>query len=192
MSMSRASLPKVLLGLAAAGLAALAVGVFVCAGGGAQGPALGTPATPAQIAGWDISIMPDGRGLPEGSGTARKGAEVFAEKCASCHGVNAQGRSAESLAGGIGTLAGDYPEQTVGSYWPYAPTLFDYVRRAMPPTAPFSLSADELYSVCAFVLNLNRLIGPDDELTAANLPKIEMPNRNGFIQIYKEGKETMP
>ena len=157
-----------------------------------EGPGLGTPATPEEIAGWDISIAPDGTGLPKGKGTARQGAQIYAEKCADCHGLNAQGRSAEPLAGGVGTLAGEYPEQTVGSYWPYATTLYDYIRRAMPPQAPFSLSADEIYSVSAFVLHLNGLIGPDEELSAANLAKIEMPNRDGFIQIYKEGKEAMP
>lgn len=186
MSMSRAFL------LAVFAAVALVIGVAAYSGGGIEGPNLGTPATPAEIAGWDISIAPDGTGLPEGKGTARAGAMIYEQKCASCHGVNAQGRSAEPLAGGVGTLATDDPDQTVGSYWPYATTLFDYIRRAMPPQAPLSLSADEIYSLSAFILHLNGLIGPDEELTAGTLAKIEMPNRGGFVQIYKEGKETMP
>lgn len=188
MSTSRALLPAGL--LLAAVLGALAV--FTFAKGAPQGPNLGTPATPEDIAGWDITVMPDGTGLPAGSGTARMGAAVYAEKCANCHGNSAQGRSAEPLAGGIGSLTGDAPDQTVGSYWPYATTLFDYIRRAMPPGAPLSLKPDEIYALCAFILSLNGLIGPDEELSAANLPKIEMPNRNGFIRIYKEGEEREP
>ena len=186
--MSKTLLPAVL--TLAVVLAALAVYTF--AKSAPQGPNLGQVATPQDIAGWDITIMPDGTGLPKGSGTARMGAKIYAEKCADCHGNSAQGRSAEPLAGGIGSLTGEAPDQTVGSYWPYATTLFDYIRRAMPPQAPLSLSADEIYALSAFILHLNGLIGPDEELSAANLPKIEMPNRNGFIQIYKEGEEREP
>ena len=186
MSMSKTGLFAVL------AAAALAAGIAAVSGRTQEGPNLGTPATPEQIAGWDISIPVDGAGLPQGSGTGRQGAEVFAEKCASCHGLDAQGRSAEPLVGGIGTLAAEYPDQTVGSYWPYATTLFDYIRRSMPPQAPFSLSADEIYAVSAYLLARNGIIGPDEDVNAATLPKIEMPNRNGFIQIYKEGKEAMP
>jgi len=188
MSMSRVLLPAVL----AVAIVLAALAVFTFAKGAPQGPNLGQPATPDEIAGWDISIVPDGGGLPQGSGTARMGAKIYAEKCASCHGNNAQGLTAEPLAGGVGTLAEEYPEQTVGSYWPYATTLFDYIRRAMPPQAPLSLTADEIYALSAFILHLNGLIGPDDELNTANLPKIEMPNRDGFVQIYKEGEESEP
>jgi len=175
MSMSRAALASILV-LAACGPGASAP---------PEGPKLGRPATPQEIAGWDISIPPDGAGLPEGSGTPKAGAAVYAAKCAACHGDRGQGLSAEELVGGIGTLASDNPTLTVGSYWPYATTLFDYVRRAMPPEAPLSLSADEIYAVSAYLLYLNKIIGADDELNAKTLPAIRMPNRDGFIQIYK-------
>lgn len=154
-----------------------------------KGPNLGRPATPDEIAGWDISIPPDGGNLPPGAGTAKSGAAIYAAKCASCHGDKGVGRSAEELAGGIGSLATDNPTLSVGSYWPYATTLFDYVRRAMPPPAPLSLSNDDVYAVCAYVLFLNGLIGEDEALTATTLPKIKMPNRDGFISIYHEPKK---
>jgi cytochrome c len=156
-----------------------------CASAAPEGPKLGRPASAEEIAGWDIGIAPGGSGLPAGSGTAKAGAAVYAAKCASCHGDKGQGLSAEELVGGIGTLASETPTMTVGSYWPYAPTLFDYVRRAMPPEAPLSLSNDEVYAVSAYILYLNTIVKADDELNAKTLPQIEMPNRDGFIQIYK-------
>jgi len=156
-----------------------------CASAAPEGPRLGRAASAEEIAGWDIGIEPDGSGLPAGSGTAEAGAAVYAVKCASCHGERGEGLSAEELVGGIGTLASETPTMTVGSYWPYATTLFDYVRRAMPPAAPLSLSNDEVYSVSAYILYLNTIVKADDELNAKTLPQIEMPNRDGFIQIYK-------
>jgi len=152
------------------------------------GPGLGAVATAEEIAGWDISIPPDGSGLPPGAGTPKAGAPIFAAKCASCHGEHGEGLSAEELVGGIGSLTSDNPALTVGSYWPYATTLFDYVRRAMPPEAPFSLSADEIYAVSAYILYLNGIVGADDELNAKTLPAVKMPNRDGFIQVYRESK----
>ena len=175
MSMNRAAFMS-LLAIAACG---------PCASGAPEGPNLGRPASAEEIAGWDISIPPDGTGLPPGSGTPKAGAAVFASKCVACHGEKGQGLSAEELVGGIGTLASDNPTLTVGSYWPYAATLFDYVRRAMPPEAPLSLSADEVYSVSAYILYLNGIIKADDVLDAKSLPRIKMPNRDGFIQIYE-------
>ena len=159
-----------------------------CGSAAPAGPGLGTAATAEEIAGWDVSIPPDGSGLPPGAGTAKAGAPIFAAKCASCHGEHGEGLSAEELVGGIGSLASDNPVLTVGSYWPYATTLFDYVRRAMPPEAPFSLSADEIYAVCAYILYLNRIVGADDELNVKTLPAVKMPNRDGFIQVYRESK----
>lgn len=171
--------------IAALFVAALGSAAFAAyAADPAEGPNLGKAATPEEIAGWDISIPPDGSGLPAGSGTAKAGAAIYAAKCAPCHGASGEGSSAEELVGGIGTLATDNPTLTVGSYWPYATTLFDYIRRAMPPQAPLSLTADEIYSVSAYLLYLNKIIGEDDELNATLLPKIQMPNRDGFIQIY--------
>ncbi len=173
-------------------IGAMTIGVFVAAFGVAshagpvhEGPKLGKPATPEEIAGWDISIPPDGSGLPKGSGDAKAGAAVYATKCATCHGAKGEGASAEELVGGKGSLATDNPTLTVGSYWPYATTLFDYIRRAMPADAPFSLSADEVYAVSAYLLYLNGIVGESDVIDAKTLPKIQMPNRNGFIQIYR-------
>lgn len=153
-----------------------------------EGPGLGRAASAEEIAGWDISIPPDGSGLPEGSGTAKAGASVYAAKCATCHGDKGEGASAEELVGGIGSLASDNPTLTVGSYWPFATTLFDYVRRAMPPEAPFSLSANEIYAVSAYILYLNKIVGADDALDAKTLPAVKMPNRDGFIPVYRDPK----
>jgi len=148
----------------------------------AQSPRLGQPISPADIAPWDISIGPDGAGLPPGRGSPAQGETVYQAKCQSCHGDKGAGKPNDTLVGGIGTLlAGKVPVRTVGSYWPYATTLFDYVRRAMPFQAPKSLSPDEAYAVSAYILSLNGIIGPEDVLDAQTLPKVRMPNRDGFI-----------
>lgn len=141
---------------------------------------LGRPATPETIAAWDIDVRPDGQGLPPGHGSVRDGAALYTARCAGCHGARGEGAAAEALAGGQGGLASAKPLRTVGSYWPYATTLFDYVRRAMPFDAPQSLSADETYAVSAYVLHLNGLLPEDASLDAASLPKVAMPNRDGF------------
>src|SRR5258707_7128834 len=113
----------------------------------AEGPGLGRRATPEEMAAWDISIGPDGAGLPPGHGTATEGAAVFAAKCSGCHGEKGAGKPNDALVGGVGSLAGEQPPvKTVGSYWPYATTLFDYVRRAMPLGASQSLNYDEVYA----------------------------------------------
>lgn len=164
------------------GAAAMAV---ACLGASAQqGPGLGIVATPEQVAGWDISIGPDGAGLPPGSGTARQGERVYAEKCLACHGEGGQGSLNDRLAGGHGTLQDASPIKTVGSYWPYATTIFDYVRRAMPLTQPLSLTDDEAYAVTAYLLRINGIIDDDDVIDAESLPRIEMPNRDNFIVAY--------
>ena len=147
-------------------------------------PGLGRDATAAQIAGWDISVGPDGAGLPPGSGTALKGAVVYEQKCRACHGARGAGQPNDRLVGGQGTLAGKAPVRTVGSYWPYATTLFDYVRRAMPYPQPQSLSPDEVYAVTAYVLHLNGIIAESDEMNARTLPAVKMPNRDRFIVVY--------
>lgn len=145
-------------------------------------PKLGRPATPDEIAKADISIPPDGKGLPPGSGSVAQGAQVFAAKCAVCHGANAQGTpNGDRLVGGIGTLASANPVKTVSSYWPYATTLFDYIRRAMPLTSPQSLQNDEDYAVVAYILSIDNIVPKDAVLDAQSLPKVQMPNRNGFI-----------
>jgi mono/diheme cytochrome c family protein len=147
-------------------------------------PNLGRPATTAQIAGWDISVGPDGSGLPPGGGTAAKGAVVYEQKCQACHGAKGAGQPNDRLVGGQGTLASKTPVRTIGSYWPYATTVFDYVRRAMPYLQPQSLSDDEVYAVTAYLLNLNGIIGDTDEMNARTLPKVMMPNRDNFILMY--------
>jgi cytochrome c len=141
---------------------------------------IGRAATPAEIAGWDIDIRADGRGLPAGHGSVSEGEKIFAESCAACHGQNGEGKPADQLVGGFGTLTTSKPVRTVGSYWPYATTLFDFVRRAMPFNAPQTLTADQVYAVSAYVLYLNKIVAADAVLDAASLPKIAMPNRNGF------------
>lgn len=148
------------------------------------GPDLGQPATAADIAAWELSIPPSGQGLPPGSGTAVQGAEIYRAKCASCHGANGAGKPADALAGGMGSLSSATPLKTVGSYWPYATTLFDYVRRAMPYDRPLSLSDDEVYAVSAYILALNGIIREDAALDAKTLPQVAMPNRNGFVSYW--------
>ena len=144
---------------------------------------IGTPATAVQIAGWDIDIRPDGKGLPVGSGNAINGEESYETFCASCHGVFGEGEGRwPVLAGGEGTLEDDRPVKTVGSYWPYASTLFDYIRRAMPFNAPLSLNDQQVYDITAYVLYLNDLIEEDFELSQDNLAHVKMPNENGFFE----------
>ena len=147
-------------------------------------PNLGRDVRPEQLAAWDISVGPDGVGLPPGRGTAATGAIVYEQKCQACHGVKGGGQPNDRLAGGGGTLASKTPVKTVGSYWPYATTIFDYVRRAMPYTQPQSLTSDEVYAVTAYLLNVNGIIGEQDEMNAQTLPKVRMPNRDGFIVVY--------
>ncbi|AMN40602.1 c-type cytochrome [Rhodoplanes sp. Z2-YC6860] len=145
-------------------------------------PQLGQAATPADLAAWDISIAPDGAGLPPGKGTSAQGEAVYASKCQGCHGEKGAGKPNDVLVGGAGSLAaGKTPVKTVGSYWPYATTLFDYIRRAMPYNEPKSLSNDEAYAVSAYLLALNGVIGADDVVDAQSLPKVQMPNRDGFV-----------
>jgi S-disulfanyl-L-cysteine oxidoreductase SoxD len=164
---------------------ALAVVVAVIAQArAADGPNLGREATPAEIAGWDISIPPDGSGLPPGGGTAAAGAAVYAAKCQSCHGEKGAGQPNDRLVGGQGTLAGPAPVRTIGSYWPYATTVFDYVRRAMPYQQPQSLTNDEVYALTAYLLHLNGVIAEGDVINAQTLPKVNMPNRDNFILAY--------
>ena len=142
---------------------------------------IGRPATEAEIAAWNIDIDRDGRKLPPGSGSVAQGRAVFEARCASCHGSRGEGGIGDRLVGGQGTLASAKPIKTVGSFWPYAPTLFDYIRRAMPLNAPQSLSADEVYAVSAYLLHLNGLVSDETILDAKSLAAIRMPNRDGFV-----------
>ena len=166
------SLPK------RAALAAICVGSLLSSAWASE---FGRPATPEEIKLWDIDVRPDGAGLPQGSGTAAHGKEVYQDNCEGCHGPNGQGGLNDRLVGGQDTLASDHPIKTVGSYWPYATTLFDYIRRAMPYPTPGALSADDTYAVAAYILSLNGILPADGKLDQRTLPKIEMPNREGFV-----------
>jgi cytochrome c len=141
---------------------------------------IGRTATEGEIAGWNIDIGRNGENLPPGSGTVDHGREVFAQQCAACHGDKGEGGVGERLVGGQGTIATPKPIKTVGSYWPYAPTLFDYIRRAMPQNAPQSLSNEDVYAVSAYILNMNGLLPADATLDAKTLSTIKMPNRAMF------------
>ena len=156
----------------------------------AQTPKLGQAIAPADIAPWDISIGPDGAGLPPGRGTATQGAAVYVAKCQACHGDKGTGGPNDLLVGGIGSLAPDKGPavRTVGSYWPYATTLFDYIRRAMPFPESKSLTDDEVYGVSAYILHLNGIVGADDVLDAQSLPRVKMPNRDGFVPFPRNPK----
>ena len=152
----------------------------------AEKPNLGRIAPPEEIASWDISIGPDGAGLPLGSGTPKQGEAVYTAKCLVCHGEWGVGKPNDALVGGRGTLAGDQPPvKTVGSFWPYATTLFDYVRRAMPLNESKSLTNDEVYAVVAYLLQLNGIIGENEAINAQTLPKVRMPNRDGFMTFSR-------
>jgi cytochrome c len=164
--------------------AVIAIVFAGCARAQVETPDLGRTATPAEIAGWDISVGPDGKGLPPGGGTAPKGAAVYEQKCQACHGTKGAGQPNDRLVGGQGTLASKTPVKTVGSYWPYATTVFDYVRRAMPYVQPQSLTNDEVYALTAYLLNLNGIIGENDEMNAQTLPNVKMPNQPNFIVVY--------
>src|SRR5258706_619816 len=146
----------------------------------AAGQNRGKPIAPSEIAAWDISILPDGSGLPPGSGTPDRGARVFAEKCIACHGEGGKGGINASLVGG-GPLTGPGSAKTIANFWPYATTVFDFIRRAMPWPQPRSLTNDEVYALTAYILALNKIISENDTMNAETLPKVRMPNRDGFI-----------
>ncbi len=150
----------------------------------AQSPRVGVgrPPTPEEVRGLGAAIAPDGGGLPEGSGTVAEGRTVYAARCASCHGPNGEGGGGgAALVGGKGTLATARPLKTVGSFWPYATTVWDYVNRAMPFDQPGLLKPEEVYAVVAYVLNLNGIVGEDAVMNAGTLPAVKMPNRGGFV-----------
>lgn len=164
-------------------------GLVLCSGANAAGPGLGKEISEDELGAWDISIAPDGMGLPHGSGSVSAGAEIYALKCAQCHGETGTEGPTDPLAGGIGSLTSDAPAKTVGSFWPYATTLFDYTRRAMPYDAPQSLTADETYAVTAYVLHLNGIVEDNTVLDAASLPTIDMPNKDGFVSYWPKAPE---
>jgi S-disulfanyl-L-cysteine oxidoreductase SoxD len=151
----------------------------------AAGPNLGQPLSRADLAAWDINVLPDGSGLPKGSGTAAQGASIYAQKCAACHGEQGKGGISAALVGAPPMKDMSSPK-TIANFWPYSTTLFDFIRRAMPFTQPRSLSDDEVYALTAYILAQNKLIGEKDEMNAQTLPTVKMPNRDGFIPRFPE------
>lgn len=142
----------------------------------------GRPATPPEIAAWNLDIDREGKSLPVGRGSVKQGKEIYEAQCAACHGAMGEGGVGDRLVGGKGTLGTAQPIKTVGSFWPYASTLFDYIRRAMPMNAPQSLSNDEVYAVTAYILSINGIVANSATLDAKSLAVVQMPNKDGFIQ----------
>ena len=145
-------------------------------------PRLGEVVSAQDLAALNITVLPSGEGLPSGSGSVVAGGKVYLAHCQSCHGVDGSGGPNDALTGGISSLATTQPVKSVGSFWPYATTLFDYVRRAMPYTSPGLLSNDETYAVTAYVLFMNEIVAEDTVLDAATLAEVVMPNAQGFRQ----------
>jgi cytochrome c len=168
---------------------AAAIALGAAHAGAQETPGLGEPVTAADLAPWDISIQPDGTGLPPGSGTAAAGERIYAAKCLACHGEKGAGQPNDRLVGGHDTLTQLAQTRTIGSFWPYASTVFDYIRRAMPFQSPQSLGNDETYALTAYLLWLNGIIDADEEMNARTLARVRMPNRDGFILAYPERAE---
>jgi cytochrome c len=162
---------------------AVVVALALCAGNtlAADQPGLGRAVSEADLAQWDISIGPDGKGLPPGSGTPAQGAAIFAQKCEPCHGKDGQGGTNAALTNAPGKT-----ERTMALYVPNATTIFDFTRRAMPWPQPKSLTNEEVYALTAFILAGNKIIGENDTMNAETLPKVQMPNRNGFVSRYPD------
>jgi S-disulfanyl-L-cysteine oxidoreductase SoxD len=159
------------------------VAVMVATGSAlAETPNLGKPIDEADISAWDISIQPDGTGLPKGSGTSAQGMMIYTEKCASCHGDNGRGGGPAAALVDDRPLAGiSAANKTIRNFWPYSTTVFDFIRRAMPFPSPRSLTDDEVYALTAYILAQNKLIGEGETMNAETLPKVKMPNRDNFI-----------
>ncbi|MBI4408936.1 MAG: cytochrome c [Gemmatimonadetes bacterium] len=188
-----------------AALVAFVLTLSGCRGGERQAPGplarperfgFGRAAAPAEIAAWDIDVMPDGTGLPPGRGTAAEGVTIFAARCTACHGATGREGPFDKLVGREpreGFPFGQDPrllsERTIGNYWPYATTLFDYIRRAMPFDAPGSLRPDEIYAVVAYLLYRNEIVPEDAVLDAQSLPRVVMPARDRFVRDNRRGAE---
>ena len=151
----------------------------------AAGPNLGEPVSAAELAAWNINVLPDGSNLPPGRGTAAQGAPIYAQKCAHCHGEAGKGGVNAPLVGGAPLRSID-AQKTIANFWPYATTVFDYIRRAMPWQQPRSLTDEEVYALTAYILAMNKLIGEADVVDAQSLPKVKMPNRDGFIVRFPD------
>jgi cytochrome c len=166
-------------------LAALAPWIFAAVAA-AEGPGLGIPISTAELTVWDITVLPDGTGLPPGAGTAAAGAAIYAQKCALCHGPEGAGGQNAALIGGPPLTDGIDTRKTIANFWPTATTLFDFTRRAMPWQQPRTLTDDEVYALTAYLLALNDIIGETEVMNAETLPKVEMPNRGGFVPRFPE------
>jgi hypothetical protein len=178
------SMPKALAGVAAC------AALFFATGAGAQAPNFGQPISEADLAPWDLTVMPDGSGLPPGSGTPAQGKQLFATYCAICHGDGGKGGIADVLAvDNPPPLSGPGSLKLLANFWPVSTTLFDFIRRAMPFTQPVSLSNDQIYALTAYLLNLNTVIGDNDVMDAKSLPAVKMPNRDNF---FPEFPKLMP
>ncbi len=153
-----------------------------------EGPHLGKALDANEIAAWDFTVMSDGTGLPPGRGSVEEGKVVYEKYCLVCHGEDGLGDSGEQLAGAQMALTSEWPEKTIGTYWPYATTLFDFIRRSMPMTAPGVLSDGEVYALTAYLLYLNGIIAESAVMQAETLSAVKMPNRDGFINVYESGK----
>ncbi len=165
------------------GLAALLLGILTV-GAQADAPQLGEPVTAAALEAIDYTVFPDGEGLPPGGGTATEGLAIYQAQCRVCHGEGGEGGPNDRLVGGQGSLTSEKPVKTIGSYWPYATTLFDYLRRAMPHQAPGSLDDSALYALSAYLLYENGIIDRDEVMNAETLPAVQMPNRDGFAPAW--------
>ncbi len=168
------------------------VACLIAASAHAQIYGFGKAASEKEIAGWNIDIAPDGRGLPGGSGSVTQGKQLYDSACAACHGAKGEGKPADRLVGGKGTLNTNRPVKTIGSFWPYAPTIYDYIYRAMPYTAPQSLTPDQVYALTAYLLYLNGIVAADAVLDAAALAKVQMPNRAGFVPDPRPDVANVP
>jgi S-disulfanyl-L-cysteine oxidoreductase SoxD len=167
----------------------LAASQFSFAADNLTSPKLGQPTTETEIKTTNLSIYSNGQGLPKGSGNAQQGKLLYEKSCAACHGVKGIGASATELANGTHPLTSATPDKTIGTYWPYATTLFDFIRRSMPMTAPGSLTNDETYALTAYLLQINNVINEKQELNAQTLPKVLMPNAKGFIWIDTKSQD---
>ncbi|SMN11266.1 Sulfite dehydrogenase cytochrome subunit SoxD [uncultured Candidatus Thioglobus sp.] len=155
-------------------------------------PRLGQPLSADAVAKLAIHVFPDGEGLPAGSGSVQQGAVLYQQKCLLCHGPDGLGGSAEALAGAEMGLTSEWPEKTIGSFWPYATTLFDFIRRSMPMNAPASLSDNEVYALTAYLLFLNNIVIADTVLDKVSLMQVQMNNADGFINLYETTARRLP
>jgi cytochrome c5 len=167
--------------------AAAAIAMLLAAAGAhAEGPQLGKRLSAAEIAAWDISVLPDGGNLPPGSGTSAQGAQIYAQKCVACHGEGGKGGISAALVGDAPIKTISAAEKKIANFFPYSTTVFDFIRRAMPWQQPKSLTDDEVYALTAYIFALNKLIAADAVMNAETLPKVRMPNRENFIVRFPE------